>query len=143
MAWAKAVQGNTVADRLAHAPPEASSELLKNQYTIIQLDKQGNYYDVPYARYFEKELGPILAAFDAAVRDLGTLKELQPQQQRYIEYLELYRRCLAEEDPLKLEPMWEDLVSSSFFLCLFFLSFFLSFFLGFFHQWNRVRNEPD
>jgi len=117
VAWSRAVQGNHVADRLRGDPPK-SAALLANQYTIIQVNDQGEYYDIPYARYFRGELGPILAAFDAAGKDLGELAGKDPQQSRYVDYLALYRRCLAEEDHDKLEPLWEELVSYPSASCL-------------------------
>lgn len=109
-AWSRAVQGNEVARRLEERPPPSSSELLLNQYTIIQLNEAGEYYDVPYAVFFKEELVPVLKAFDATVAELERVKEKTPEQQVYVRYLRHYRDCLAEEDGQKLEPMWEELV---------------------------------
>jgi len=113
-AWLKAVQGNDVAQQLEKQAPE--DKTLLNQYTIILMDSNKKYYDVPYAIHFKEELAPVLKAFDNCVEELSKIENLDSQQKVYIEYFRLYRNCLAEEDKTKVDGMWEQLV-------YFFLSF--------------------
>lgn len=49
--------------------PGADSDLLSH-YTIIELAEDGSYKHTPYGTFFEKELEPILAAFDDLLKTL-------------------------------------------------------------------------
>ncbi len=78
-----------IADK-AHTLPEHSY----NHYTIIVREGDAGWDQVPYAVHFERELKPVLAAFDAWIADLAAMAGEEAHVdvlQAYIGYLTQYR----------------------------------------------------
>jgi len=106
-AWAKAVDGNPVAERIKKdmADKKEIAADLQNPYTIVQLNDKGEYYDVPYAVFFKKELAGVIAAFDNALKELEQIPKTENHQQAFLNYLKHYRYTLTESDKSKLDKV--------------------------------------
>ncbi|EFC42622.1 predicted protein [Naegleria gruberi] len=107
--FTKAVKGNPVADELESIDESKINPKLKNNYTIILKD-QDDFYDVPFAEYFQKEYEPIINEFYQLINDLTLLKDHNyPYLNEYIAYIQKYIECLQERDSSKLEDVYREL----------------------------------
>lgn len=106
--WYRAIQGNTISEYLkANGKPSDLS--LLNHYTIIQFAQDGSLCDIPYSIFFEHTLDAVLRSFDACIELLSQIPGKSDEQQKYVEFFQLYRNCLAEGDKDQLEAKWTDL----------------------------------
>ncbi|CAL8470879.1 g10421 [Coccomyxa elongata] len=110
-AWAKAVQGNATAKRLAQDDKEGKvPKAMYNHYTIISMTSDGEYTQASYATYFPAEIGSIVSIFDEWIAEMSKVEaEDAAVKADYLDYLKQYRTCLAETDIDRLEDEWRIL----------------------------------
>ncbi|BDA45526.1 hypothetical protein COCOBI_07-3130 [Coccomyxa sp. Obi] len=110
-AWAKAVQGNATAKRLAQDDKEGKvPKAMYNHYTIISMTPDGEYTQASYATYFPAEISSIVSIFDEWIAEMSKVEaEDAAVKADYLDYLKQYRTCLAETDIDRLEDEWRIL----------------------------------
>jgi len=117
LAWIKAMRNSDAASKILQMQKDSPEELkafikaggLDNNYTVITLNNQHNFVDVPYAVYFKEHVPKISTALDGAAVALQATGNLSDQQAKYVGYLKHYALCMREPDKNSLDSVWRRL----------------------------------